>query len=66
MLRCATPGDSIIYIGFKSTRDSALQCTVSAWLSIKTITGADPAKLTESTEGSGPGLRKLTENYDTF
>ena len=31
-------------------------------LSIKTITGPDPAKFTESTEASGPGLRNLTEN----
>ena len=31
-------------------------------LSIKNITGPDPAKFTESTEGSGPGLRNLSEN----
>ena len=28
----------------------------------KNITGPDPAKFTESTEGSGPGLRNLSEN----
>ena len=33
-------------------------------LSIKNITGPDPAKFTENTEGSGPGLRKLSENDD--
>ena len=26
------------------------------------ITGPDPAKFTESTEGSGPGLRNISEN----
>ena len=30
----------------------------------KNITGPDPAKFTESTEGSGPGLRNLSENGD--
>ena len=38
--------------------------TGQSWLSIKTITGPDPAKFTESTEGSGPGLRNLSENDD--
>ena len=33
-------------------------------LSIKNITGPDPAKFTESTEGSGPGLRNISENDD--
>ena len=34
-------------------------------LSIKNITaGPDPAKYTESTEDSGPGLRNLSENDD--
>ena len=33
-------------------------------LSIKNLTGPDPAKFTESTEGSGPGLRNLSENDD--
>ena len=33
-------------------------------LSIKNITGPDPVKFTESTEGSGPGLRNLSENDD--
>ena len=33
-------------------------------LSIKIITGPNPAKFTESTEGSGPGLRNLSENDD--
>ena len=28
------------------------------------ITGPDPAKFTESTESSGPGLRNLSENTD--
>ena len=28
----------------------------------KNITGPDPAKFTESTERSGPGLRNLSEN----
>ena len=34
------------------------------WLSIKNITGPDPAKFTESTEGSRPVLRNLSENND--
>ena len=34
-------------------------------LSIKTITGPDPAKFTESTEVSGPGLRNLSENHQS-
>ena len=33
-------------------------------LSIKNITGPDPAKFTESTEGSRPGPRNLSENDD--
>ena len=28
------------------------------------LTGPDPVKFTESTEGSGPGLRNLSENDD--
>ena len=36
----------------------------SIWLSIKNITGPDPANFTESTEDSGPGLRSLSENDD--
>ena len=35
-------------------------------LSIKTITGPDPAKFTESTEASGPGLRNLSEKITIF
>ena len=31
-------------------------------VSITTITGPDPAKFTESTEGSGQGLQNLSEN----
>ena len=37
---------------------------VSIWLSIKNITRPDPAKFMESTEGSGLGLRNLSENDD--
>ena len=37
---------------------------VPGGLAIKNITGPDPAKFTESTEDSGPGLRNLSENDD--
>ena len=39
-----------------------LAVCLTVGLSIKNITGPDPAKFTESTEGSGPGLRNLSEN----
>ena len=42
----------------------ALHCKRTRRLSIKNITGPDPAKFTESTVGSGPGLRNLSENGD--
>ena len=41
-----------------------LYFTAKGRLSIKNISGPDPAKFTESTEGSGPGLRNLSENDD--
>ena len=49
-----TGGLSVIFCGNKTSQ--------ILWLSIKNITGPDPAKFTESTEGSGPGLRNLSEN----
>ena len=55
---------SIKWFAHSQSAGCAESMTGLYWLSIKTITGPDPAKFTESTEGSGPGLRNLSENDD--